>query len=92
MTELEATREMARRLRELRLAEGLRQETLANRSGVSLGTLKKFERTGQISLERFIALMTALHRNHELESLANPSSVRSLDEIENPPKPKRGRK
>jgi len=90
MTEPEMVREIARRVRELRLAEGLRQETLANRSGVSLGTLKAFERTGRISLERLAALLVALHRGHELDSLAAPGPLRSLEEIENPPERRRG--
>ena len=51
---------VAENLRSGRLAKGLTQEGLANRSGVSLSTLRKFERTGQISLESFFKLAMAL--------------------------------
>ena len=38
----------------------LRQEGLAERSGVALSTLRKFERTGAISLESFLKLHMVL--------------------------------
>ena len=47
-------------LRNHRLNSGLTQEGLAKRSGVSISTLRKFERTGQISLESFFKLAMAL--------------------------------
>lgn len=43
-------------LRARRLALNLSQNTLSQKSGVSYGVLKKFERTGQISLESFLKL------------------------------------
>ena len=45
--------EIARKAREKRLTLNFTQNTLAIRSGVSLGVLKKFERTGKISLAEF---------------------------------------
>jgi hypothetical protein len=51
--------ELASRVKIYRLAQSLTQEGLANRSGVPFGTLKKFERTGQIALVSFIRLVSA---------------------------------
>lgn len=43
-----------------RLQQGLTQEGLANRAGVRLPTLRKFEQKGLISLESFLKLLTVL--------------------------------
>jgi transcriptional regulator with XRE-family HTH domain len=43
-------------LKKRRIALGLKQKEAAARAGVTLPTLRKFEQTGQISLERFMKL------------------------------------
>lgn len=53
-TPREMAESVAERASQKRLALNLSQQTLAKRSGVSYGTLKKFERTGQISLESLL--------------------------------------
>ena len=40
-----------------RVALGINQEEAALRAGIAPGTLKRFERTGEISLARLLALM-----------------------------------
>jgi transcriptional regulator with XRE-family HTH domain len=52
--------QLARNIRELRLSKNLTQAQLSERSNVSLAVLKKFERTGKISLESFIKLTFVL--------------------------------
>ena len=52
----EITMLMAARVKAKRLTMNLSQVSLAEHSGVSYGTLKKFERTGQISLESLLKL------------------------------------
>lgn len=52
-----------------RLSLSLTQEGLATRSGVSLGTLKLFERTGKISLESLLKLAIVLGTVDEFKSL-----------------------
>lgn len=47
-------------LRQRRVKEGLTQSQLAERSNVSLSVVRKFEQTGQISLESFIKLAFVL--------------------------------
>ncbi|MCL2689554.1 MAG: helix-turn-helix domain-containing protein [Chitinispirillia bacterium] len=46
----------ARAMKKRRIALSMKQTEAAVRSGVALGTLQKFERTGSISLERFFRL------------------------------------
>ena len=43
-----------------RLNQGLTQQGLADRSGVSAHTLRRFEQTGLISLESFLKLLAVL--------------------------------
>ena len=83
--------ELAARLKSRRLAQRLTQEGLAQRSGVSLGTLKKFERTGQIALVSFIRLVVALKDEAALGNLLLARKFETLDEVmEIGKKPQRG--
>lgn len=83
---------IAIRLRNLRLAQNLTLEGLASRSGVPLGTLKKFERTGQVSLISFIRLVITLKDEAALENLLLEQRFETLDEVlQSGKKPKRGR-
>jgi transcriptional regulator with XRE-family HTH domain len=84
--------ELALRLKHRRLAQNFTLEGLARRSGVPLGTLKKFERTGQIALVSFIRLVVALKDEAALESLLLEQEFETLDEVlQSGKKPKRGR-
>lgn len=84
--------EMAGRLKSRRLAQNLTLEGLARRSGVALGTLKKFERTGQIALVSFIRLVVTLKDEAALENLLLEQKYETLDEVlQSGKKPKRGR-
>jgi hypothetical protein len=85
--------EIAERVRARRLEANLAQEGLAARAGVSLGSLKRFERTGEISLERLIRIALALDASEGFEHLFAPKESRTLDEIiATPPARRRGRR
>lgn len=73
--------ELSGRHRLARKRAGFSQVEMAERSGVSLGTLKRFETTGKISLESFLKLLLVLGRIHEMEQLLFP--LEDLTEIEN---------
>jgi transcriptional regulator with XRE-family HTH domain len=60
ITTSKALRKAAENVRALRLERGLTQEGLAQRSGVSLASLRKFEQKGLISLESFFKLAMVL--------------------------------
>lgn len=85
---------LADRLKALRLARGWKQDTLAKRSGVSLGSLRRFEETGKVSLENLLDLAFALNRLEDFTALfqAPPaSSLAELEAQEQRPTRKRGR-
>lgn len=88
----ETASELGRRLRKRRLEENLTQEGLARRSGVPLGTLKKFEASGRISLLAFIRLLVALREEAALERLLEDREFQSLEQVLATPRlRKRGR-
>ena len=64
--------ELAKRLTAIRLQKAWTRETLAKSANINVHTLKRFERTGQISLERLIAISNALEINGEIERLFKP--------------------
>jgi transcriptional regulator with XRE-family HTH domain len=52
--------EIARRLKSIRKINGYTQQELAERSWVSLGSIKRFEQTGEISLHHLLQLAQIL--------------------------------
>jgi transcriptional regulator with XRE-family HTH domain len=66
---------------QLRKAVKLTQAEMADRSGVSLGSIKRFERTGKISLNSFLKLLLILKRLEEFNSLLAP--IDNISKIEN---------
>ena len=91
-TAQEIMRDLAKRLQAKRLALALTQKGLELRSGVSLGTIKRFERTGSISLESLLKLGIALGVAEDFELLfssAGHTAVSSLDDLLKQPKTRR---
>lgn len=81
-TNTQVIRELAQRSRDLRKANRLSQQELADRSGVSFGSLKRFEASGKISLESLVKIMATLGRSVELDDLLKPRETpRSIDEL-----------
>lgn len=73
--------QLAARLRALRLRLGWTQASLAAQAGVSLPTVRRFERDGQTTLANFLRLTHALGALDELADLFPLPSLRSLDEL-----------
>jgi transcriptional regulator with XRE-family HTH domain len=91
----EMSKRVAAQAKAKRLAQNLSQHTLSERSGVSYGVLKKFERTGQISLESLLKLALSVGSFGDFEHLFSPDKpemAASLDELMNDTTRKRGRK
>lgn len=85
---------LAARARELRLAKGWKQTTLARRSGVSLASLRRFEESGRVSLQNLLKLAFALNRLDDFDALFHKPRASSLAELEagaKEPTRKRGR-
>jgi len=55
-------RALAQKAKALRLEANLTQSSLAVRSGVSLGSVKRFEKTGEISLKSLLNIAMTLRR------------------------------
>ena len=58
------------------------ETTLARRSGVSEGSLKRFEQTGKISMESFLKLIFALGRLDELSDILQAPKATSIKELQ----------
>ncbi len=94
-TVAKAQEKIAENARLQRLAIGLTQQGLAERSGVALPTLRKFEQKGLISLEAFLKLQMVLGGlENVIKSIQpNQSAFSSIDEVleaNNKPTRKRG--
>ena len=91
----EMAKEIAKKAQDKRLKLNLSQQTLSEKSGVSYGTLKKFEQKGQISLESLLKIALALDEMDKFEHLFAKTDDKlpaSLDELLDEHLRKRGRK
>jgi transcriptional regulator with XRE-family HTH domain len=82
-TWMEINIDIAGRMVRLRKRKKITQKELASRSGVSLGSLKRFEQSGEISLQSFTKLAIALEVEGELESLFCDVPFGSIEEVIN---------
>lgn len=72
--------ELSNRFRDLRKSKKIAQSELANKSGVSLGSIKRFEQSGQISLESLLKLAHLFDRLEDFDTLLKINE--DLKEIE----------
>ncbi len=79
-TPADLLKEIAEKHRALRKQLKFSQIELADRSGVSLGSLKRFESSGKISLEALLKLSNVLGRLTDFEKLFVQKE--NLEEIE----------
>ena len=79
----EINNEVASNVQKLRKRKKISQKELAERSGVSLGSIKRFEQTGEISLQSLTKIALALRAEDELESLFTSANFESIEEILN---------
>lgn len=78
----EIAQQLAQRLRAERLYRDWKQQTLAERSGVSLPTVRRYERTGNTSVENLLKLCHALGRLDEFADLLKPPAALSMADLE----------
>ena len=72
---------LAERFKELRLEVGFKRSTLASQAGVSESSLKRFETTGQVSLQNLLRLTHALGRLEDFAGLLIPPPATSLTSL-----------
>lgn len=82
-TPIEINKLIASRIRSIRKRKKLSQKKLSEKSGVSLGSLKRFESSGQISLISLTKLAIALNCENELERLFENTPFESIQEVIN---------
>ncbi len=80
-TPKELNMELAERVRVIRKRRRLSQIKLSEKSGVSLGSVKRFERTGEISLLSFTKIAIALEIDDELDQLFLAVPYQSIQEV-----------
>lgn len=71
-------KELAQRFQQVRKSAGFTQAKLAERADVSLGSLRRFETTGKVSLENYARLADSLGRLSELERLCEIDEASEL--------------
>lgn len=79
----EINNEIAKKIIRLRKRKKITQKELAARSGVSLGSLKRFEQSGEISLQSLTKIAIALDVEGELENLFENVPFASIEEVIN---------
>lgn len=71
------------RLKKIRKRKKITQKQLAGRSNVSYATIRKFEETGQISLESFVKICMELGVISEINELFKQPVYSSIEEVVN---------
>ena len=74
---------LAQRVRNIRKRRSISQEKLASMSGVSYGSVKRFESTGQISLLSRTKIAMALDIADELRNVFSQVPYRDIKEVIN---------
>ena len=83
VTPLEINMGIAKRVRALRQRRKISQAKMSELSGVSLGSLKRFESTGEISLLSLTKIAIALGVQSELKGLFADVPFLTIEEVEN---------
>ena len=79
----ELDQKLAKRVRNVRKRRSISQEKLAKMSGVSFGSVKRFETTGQISLLSLTKIAMALDMADELRNLFTQVPYKDIQEVIN---------
>jgi len=86
---------IAKRLKQRRLELNLTQSALSKMSGVSLGTLKRFENKCEISLKSLIKLAISLEASDDFKKIFTKQIFENISDVintQNAVKRQRGRK
>ena len=82
-TPQELDQKLAQRVRKIRKRRSITQEKLASISGVSYGSIKRFETTGQISLLSLTKIAIALDLADELRNIFTQVPYKDIQEVIN---------
>lgn len=79
----ELNQKLAQRVRNIRKRRSISQERLASMSGVSYGSIKRFETSGQISLISLTKIAMALDIADDIRNLFTTVPYRDIQEVIN---------
>ena len=79
----EIAKSLADKIKENRKKLKISQEALAQKSGVSLGSIKRFETKYEIALQSFIKIAIALDLDKDIETLFTQKTYNSINEVIN---------
>ena len=79
----ELDQKLAQRVRKIRKRRSITQEKLASISGVSYGSIKRFETTGQISLLSLTKIAISLDLADELRNIFTQVPYKDIQEVIN---------
>ena len=77
----EITRDLAKRVKNIRKRRGITQQELSEQSGVSYGSIKRFETTGNISLISLTKLAVSLGIQKELSDIFTDVPYKNIEEV-----------
>ena len=73
--------EIAQKHKKMRKNKHLSQVELANRSGVSLGSLKRFETTGHINFESLLKLAHFFNRLNDFDLVFQEDNYKEIEKL-----------
>ena len=73
--------ELAQKAKKLRKGKKMSQADLSKRANLSLGSLKRFEQTGQISLESLLKISFILGRLEEFDLLFKRDEMEEIEKL-----------
>ena len=65
----------AQRAKALRLAQNITQQELADKVGIAVGTVKRFEKSGEIQFNHLLCIALVLGRLDDFKTLFAPDDV-----------------
>ena len=77
----ELAEEISDRAKQHRIKLNITQRELAERSGVSFGSVKRFEQKGEISLKHLLQIAVVLRLAGDFESLFKEQRYKSIDDV-----------
>lgn len=81
LTEQSVVAELVKRVKLRRNELGITQRALAQKSGVSFGSVRRFEETGDISLSSLVKIGHAIGCLHDFNELFKNSKITSLKDF-----------
>lgn len=77
----ELAKDISKRAKQKRIQLNLTQQELSERSGVSFGSVKRFEQKGEISLKHLLQIAIVLRTAGEFESLFKEQRYQTIDDV-----------